>query len=178
MDGAGSSATAAVANGNNVISHNTINDSSTNAALSGQDIISSYNYNDGNNNASTLVYANSITGSYQPSDGSHPPDTAANAEISSNVTIAGNYATDQSNAGFATNGSTNVDMIGNLVTQSTSPYSNSAEGGVNPTGEWMYNNSDVTPQIPITASNPSGGWPELYSPAGLTNDPGGTNNWD
>jgi len=176
--GAGAAATAAVANGHNDISHNTINDASTNSALSGQDIISSYSFNDGSNNAATLIYGNSITGSYTTSDGSHPPDSAINAELSSNVTIAGNFATGQSEAGFGTDGSTNVQMIGNLVTQSVTPYANSAEGGITPTGTWMYNNSDVKPQVVISSSNPTGGWPELYSPAGLTNDPGNTNNWD
>jgi hypothetical protein len=178
FDGAGASATPAAANGENVVAYNTVNDASTNSALSGQDIMSFYNYGDGADNSNTLVYANSISGSYTPADGSHPPDTAINFELSNGGTIAGNYVTAQSNAGIANDGSTDTNFIGNLVTASTSDYQISAEGGVSPTGTWTYNAADNSPQVAITDSSSSRGWPVVYAPDGAPDDPGSTNSWD
>jgi Cellulase (glycosyl hydrolase family 5) len=178
FDGAGASATTAVANGQNDVSHNTINDSSTNSALNGQDIISIYNYGDGGDNSQTLVSANQITGSYTPTDGSYTPDSAINDEMSNNVTIAGNFVTQQHNAGIGDNGSENIDVSGNLVTDSSISYFNGPENGINPTGQWTFNNSDQTAQVAVTSGQSAAGYPELYLPGGPTNDPGNTNNWD
>jgi len=179
FDGAGSSATPAAPNGENVVANNTVNDSSTDAALSGQDIMSFYEYGDGANNAQTLVYANSISGSYTPADGSHPPDTAINFEMSNGGTVAGNFVTGQSNAGIANDGSTNTNFIGNMVTDSTGDYAINTEGGISPTGAWTYNSADMTPQVAVNdPSSAARGWPPVYAPNGPPNDPGNTNSFD
>jgi hypothetical protein len=173
--GSGSGEVAADPNGINSVSNNTVIDgtslaspNSTNAGLSGQDIISDYN---NPYSLPTVISNNFIDGSYMTADGSHPPDSAVMAELSNNVWIAGNFVENQSSSGVGDAGSTNVTVTGNYIQNAISAYFNSAEGGINPTGTWTYNNADTSPQA-------GSGWPEIYASAGLPNAPGGTNNWN
>jgi hypothetical protein len=171
--GSGAGEVAADPNGTNSVSHNTVIDgmslaspNSTDASLSGQDIMSDYN---NPYNVPTVFYSNFVDGSYTPADGSHPPDSAINAEMSNDEWIAGNLAENQSNASFGNDGSTNVTFTGNYAVNAT--YAFGPENGINPTGNWTYNNANTSPQT-------SSGWPEIYAPDGLPNAPGDTNNWN
>lgn len=192
--GAGSSEVAAEPGAVNDVSHNTITDgpslsdpSEVNAAVgsggSGQDIISSYNAGDGaNENVETIVSSNLIDGGFISPDGTPEPNTAINFEISSDGVVANNLVENQPYAGIANDGSTNVNYAGNYVDAGSgmagAVYANASENGINPTGEWTYNNSTVNPQVSINSGDSSDGWPEVYSPGGAPDDPGATNNWD
>jgi VCBS repeat-containing protein len=180
--GDGTSSIPAAANGENLIANNTIN--GTEQAVgseTGIDLLSIYSYANGTNNADTLIYGNSISGSTQLAGGGQTNGAGIIAELdpgttgTPTVTAANNFITDSTGIGL-TNGGSDANFIGNLVTNTTSDVTLGTEGGYNPMGTFTYNETDNSPAVPVAQNQ--GGWPVIYAPSGPPNDPGNTNSWD
>jgi parallel beta-helix repeat protein len=170
--GAGAQAIPVDPQSQSYIVYNTINGNSNTPALQGQDIISAYSY--GLNGGHILIAFNRINGC----DTTGTANSAINSELSNNVTIEGNYVSNQLHAGIMVFGSTNVVVDGNYVdTTPATCFSLAAENGIVPSNVlFEYNTCTVSPRIPVNSSSPSRGYPMFYAPDIVPTDL--NNSWD